>query len=110
MKKLIASLLFVPIMAHAEFFSGNDLLEKLQSADVLSRVQALGYIQGVADAAQNALSCVPNGVTAGQLNDMVKNYLQNVPANRNKSADSIIVYILRQTWPCANRQSNGRGA
>lgn len=109
MKKLLISLLFVPVMAHAEFHSGNSLLDKLKSPEVMDRIQALGYIQGVSDTLQNGSHCIPGNVTAGQLVDMVKNYLENVPMVRNKTADEIVVHVLKTAWPCANRPA-GRGA
>ena len=42
MKKLIAALLMMPAMAHAEFWTGNNLYDRLTSSDVLERVQGLG--------------------------------------------------------------------
>jgi hypothetical protein len=105
MKKLLTILLFVPIMAHAEFFSGNTLLARL-NGDSLDRVQALGYIQGVADAYVRVVFCPPENVTAGQLSDMMKNYLINNPVSRNKTADTLIAEAFGQVWPCAKRSNN----
>lgn len=110
MKKAIAALLFVPAMAHAEFFSGNDLLAKLQG-DVYDKVQSIGYVQGVFDVYVHVTFCPPNGgrdITAGQIQDMVRNYLTNHPAIRHKTAESLINDMFKQVWPCANR--SGRGA
>ena len=50
MKKLLIALLMVPALARAEFFTGNKLLSLLQSNEVIERVHAIGYIQGVFDA------------------------------------------------------------
>lgn len=109
MKKLIVGLLMVPAMAHAEFFTGNELLSKLQSRDAIDKIQALGYIQGVFDANMSITVCPPAGVTAGQVNDMIKNYLENIPATRNRTADRIIQDALKSVWPCQNRNP-ARGA
>lgn len=109
MKKLIAAMLFIPTMAHAEFFTGNQLLEKLKDVEAWSRMQALGYIQGVFDANMSITICPPSGVTAGQVNDMIKNYLENTPAIRNRTADRIIQDALKSVWPCQNRNP-ARGA
>ena len=109
MRKLIAALLIAPSIAHAEFFTGNELLALIQSREVIDRMQALGYIQGVFDANMNIVVCPPSGVTAGQVQDMIKNYLQNIPATRNRTADQIIQDALKSVWPCQNR-TPGRGA
>jgi hypothetical protein len=92
-------------MAHAEFWTGNDLQRKIQSSDIGDRVQALGYMQGVFDANQRVKHCAPDniGITAGQVNDIVKQYLDANPALRNFSADLLVTDALKRIWPCANK-------
>lgn len=108
-KVLILVILFWPApKANAEFFTGNGLLSLLQSNNTADKIQAIGYIQGVFDAHSNATICAPANVTAGQINDMIKNYLENNPAIRNRTADVIIRDALKGIWPCANRNP-GRG-
>jgi hypothetical protein len=102
MRKLIAIALFVPSMASAEFFTGNKLLSLLNGT-TLDQVQALGYIQGVFDAHSSVIICPPGNITAGQVNDMVKNYLSNTPALRHYSADTIIGEALSKVWPCQDK-------
>jgi hypothetical protein len=111
MKKLIAVVMLMPTLAYAEFFSGNELLSKMNSADYMDRAQAIGYVQGVFDAGQHVKHCTPDGagVSAGQVQDIVKDYLNKNPATRNFSADLLITDALKRIWPCAN-QSKGRGA
>ena len=109
MRKFLVCLLFVPLVAHAEFFTGNQLLSLLQSREMWDRMQGLGYIQGVFDAHMGVTICPPSGVNAGQVQDMVRNYLDNIPATRNRSADLIIRDALRSVWPCANNRPS-RGA
>lgn len=108
MKKFIAALLFVPTIASAEFYSGNDILNKLNDSSLMMQMQALGYIQGVADVYVGVTFCAASNVTAGQLQDIVKSYLQHNPAIRHKTAESLINEALKQVWPCSKR--NGRGA
>lgn len=111
MRRFLAVLLVIPCLARAEFETGNSLLANLQSASVGERMHALGYIKGVVDVYLHVTICPPNGgngITAGQLNDMIKNYLQNAPAIRHKTAESIINDALKQVWPCPQR--GGRGA
>lgn len=89
--------------AHAEFYSGNDLYSKL-TGNTLDRSIALGYVIGVSDALIRATHCAPKAVTAGQIQDMIRDYLDANPAVRHFSADSLISHVLKTTWPCANRQ------
>ena len=106
MRKLLVALLIIPAMARAEFFTGNDLL-RLMNGNTMDQVQAIGFVQGVFDVYVAVTICPPSQVTAGQINDMIKNYLTNSPAVRHKTAESIINDALKQVWPCASR---GRGA
>lgn len=109
MRKLLAVLLFFPAMAHAEFWTGNKLYERLTSSDVTDRVQAMGYVMGVYDVAVHALFCPgPEGnITVGQVQDMAKNWLANNPHRRNESAEKLVTEAFRQVWPCRNRNSKG---
>lgn len=87
--------------AHAEFKDGNKLLAEMNGSHG-NQMMALGYVTGVADALMGVLVCPSANVTAGQLHDMTKQYLEQYPANRHNSADRIISYVLRSAWPCAN--------
>jgi hypothetical protein len=102
MKKLLAVALFAPAVASAGFMTGNDLLSRM-NGDNISQIQAIGYVQGVYDAYSNFVFCPPNGVSAGQVNDMIKNYITNTPATRNKSADILIGAALKGVWPCEDK-------
>jgi len=100
--------------ARAEFFTGNDLATLLNSQSNSDRIQALGFIQGVFDVYVHVTICPPANVTAGQLNDMIRNYLNNNPAIRHHTAERLINQALKQVWPCQQRpqpsQPPGRGA
>lgn len=102
MRKWIAVVLLLPAMARAEFFTGNQLLDRLQGS-ISDQIQALGYIQGVFDTMQGVVICAPNTINAGQVNDMIKNYLINSPAIRHNTADRIIGQALKGAWPCQDR-------
>jgi len=107
MKKFIASLLFVPCMASAEFMSGNSLHSKM-TGDFGDKMQALGFIQGVFDVYVSVTFCSPDNVTAGQVSDIVKRHLDNNPSTRHKTAESLINQALKQVWPCANNRGGTR--
>lgn len=89
--------------AHAEFWDGNKLLSRIESSNFYEQGLAMGYVIGIADMGYGVIHCAPSNVTAGQLNDMVKNYLNNVPAQRHRSGDVIVNHVLKSTWPCADR-------
>ena len=105
MKKILLSLLFCSGASQAEFMDGNKLLNDMRDASNFLQGHALGYVVGVADMGVGIVHCPPGNVTAGQLRDMVKNYLENMPAERHKSADEIVNKILKTMWPCAKRGS-----
>lgn len=107
MKKLLLIAALAGGHAHAEFLDGNKLLSDMNGS-FGAQMSALGYVMGVADTIQNVVACLPLNVTSGQINDMVKNYLTNVPRDRSLSGDVVVTKILKDTWPCANRSSGGR--
>ncbi|NDH05268.1 hypothetical protein EBX93_04990 [bacterium] len=91
--------------AHAEFKTGNMLLNDMNSTPI-NQMNALGYVTGVADALMGITFCTPPNVNAGQIYDMVKLYLENNPANRHNTADRIVNHVLKNVWPCAQRGQN----
>ena len=109
MKKLLVALLMVPSMAHAEFVSGNDLLSRLKSSEYMDKMYGLGYVLGVFDAGQHIRHCAPNGngINAGQIQDMVQQYLEQNPSLRNMAADLLVTDAIRRVWPC---KSKNKGA
>ena len=104
MKKLIALTLLACTCAHAEFYNGNDLLRMMRGS-TSDQISAMGYVTGVADALHKVSVCVPNGVTAGQVNDVVKAFLEATPSVRHFSADSVSTAALQAVWPCKRGQS-----
>lgn len=107
MKKLLIVFLLLPALAKAEFMTGNDLLTKQRASSIVDNMVALGYVQGVFDATQRVIHCADGAITAGQVNDMARQYLEMYPTIRNKTADVLLTELFKKTWPCANR--NGRG-
>lgn len=106
MKCLLILSLF-SFSAHAEFWDGNTLLSRIDGTTGQQNA-ALGYVMGVADVHHNITQCAPDGVTAGQMRDMVRNYLNNTPAVRHLPAAPLILHVLKGTWPC-NNQRKGSG-
>ena len=105
MRRALILALLLAGTAHAEFIDGNQLLSKLKDSNYFTQGYAMGYIVGIADMGMGIVHCAPPNVTAGQLNDMVKNYLENTPAERHMTGDAIVNKILKTMWPCAKRGS-----
>ena len=103
MKRTIILALALAGTAHAEFKDGNKLLSDMRDSSNYVQGVALGYVTGVADVGIGVIHCSPSNLTAGQLHDMIKNYLENTPADRHYSADSIINRVLKTMWPCPKR-------
>ena len=103
MKKLIAIAALTCGTAQAEFFTGNELLSKINSEGVVDRMIGLGYVMGVHDAGSGVTHCQPDTVTAGQVRDMVKNHLEASASLRHLPADAHVRYILTAAWPCKKK-------
>lgn len=111
MKKLLIALLMVPAMARAEFFTGNELYQKLTSADHGDRMYAMGFVVGAYDMGVHVFFCprTETGITVGQVQDIVRNYMAANPGQRHRTAEFMIREAFKEIWPCQNR-TPGRGA
>ena len=98
-KLLIAALLSTSLTAHAEFLTGNKLLELLNGSQTQQAV-GMGYVAGVADVATGTVFCPEVEVTLGQLRDMTKNFLEKYPEHRSQTADTIVIALLKNFMPC----------
>lgn len=110
MKKWLMVMLMLPAIVRAEFYTGNDLYTRLNDTNsVVNQMVALGYVIGVYDVGVRVIFCPgrESGITAGQINDMVRNWLYANPQRRHESAEKLVLDIFKQTWPCANRNSRG---
>lgn len=85
--------------AQAQFVDGNKLLRFMQG-DAMDRVHGYGYVSGVYDVMKNVMFCPPTNVTVGQVNDMVKIFLEQNPQHRSLIGDEIVVHVLKTAWPC----------
>src|SRR5258708_7092886 len=101
----IASVIFL-IMSHqtcAGFLSGNDLLQKcLLDTD---RLSCISYVEGISDALESNevngyRACVPNRVQAGQIADVVVQFLWANPARRHLGAGGLAAHAIASAFPC----------
>lgn len=108
MKRIIAILAtaLAPLCANGStfFLTGNELLSKCNSTEMHLRTDCIGYVTGVFDAFSSITICAPNGVTRGQVRDVVVQYLNMIPSERHKAADLLVGAVLAATWPCQRNQ------
>jgi len=89
--------------AQAQFFTGNDLLARINSDVAFDRGLGMGFIIGVYDATLTIEHCPPANVTAGQVKDMVAKSLNSGAAARHLPAEAFVVYTLGNAWPCPKK-------
>jgi hypothetical protein len=97
----LLALLTLAAPAHAEFFSGNDLLERLSDG---RRLMAMGYVAGVFDSSWQRVHCAPPTTSLAQATSAVEYMLHNLPAERWRPAELLVLASLQATWPCAQQQ------
>lgn len=108
------------VPARAEFMSGNKLYRFCTQTDTEfdrfeQQLMCVAYIQGAHDGLEAGalhvtyaadlkdsyrIVCVPNGVEAGQLKEIVVEYLRSKPADRNLSAAVLVYAALAEAYPC----------
>lgn len=106
-RALAGAIAALALSANAEFYTGNDLLTRIQGDTYAERGAAIGYIMGVSDTTLGVLHCAPASVTSGQIRDLVHQHLIASPGERHHSADRLVLRALQTTWPCAQRQQRG---
>jgi hypothetical protein len=101
-----AALLYAQTVNANYFWTGNDLYRYCTSGDTEYSV-CIGYVEGVIDewesdrATSRLQPCVPSGVVADQLKDVVVQYLSQHPADRNTLASGLVMVAAAQAWNCA---------
>jgi hypothetical protein len=105
---LAALLALAPCGASADppwgFMSGNQLLAACDA----STDACAAYVMGVMDMADLAklsghMFCVPHGVIAKQLDDIVARALREHPEDRQAGAASLVLLAVSHAWPCPGR-------
>lgn len=106
MKKLILATALLAGSAHAEFFTGNQLLSHMRGSTI-EKALGTGYVMGIFDANHSKAVCPPDQVTSGQARDIVQNYLEEKPQHRHLTADVLTIVALASVWPCKQQKGNG---
>jgi hypothetical protein len=102
MKKLWLLALLFTAQAHAEFYTGNEILEACKSENYFNRGLCAGYVAGAFDVMQGVSHCAPASVTAGQVRDVFIKALEAAPELRHQTADRLAHRVFKSLWPCAN--------
>lgn len=113
MRSILLSILFAVVStfftspAQAQFYSGNDLLERLQSRHTERNMLALGYTAGVFDTGYNVLWCdVSPEVRVGQLADIARRYLEKNPGTRHYPARTLVFHAFSEAFPSCEKSSD----
>lgn len=110
MKRALVLVALMAGAAHAEFWDGNTLLQRMMG-NHSEQMNALGYVMGVADSYNGKEFCPRSGnITSGQINDVVKVYLERNPSLRHLTGDLLTMVALSQVWPCPKNNQRGNGA
>lgn len=104
-------LALVSLQVHAEFLSGNDLVQDMREDDkadaghpqtsYYSAGKYMGFVIGVFDAySTEGLICAGYGVTKGQAKQIVSVYLKSNPTKWNLSAVVLVRNAFTSAFPC----------
>ena len=97
----------VPTRGFASFQNGNTLWADCngKADDWFIKGYCAGYISSISDALDgNAIdgyrACLPNGVTIGQVQDVVVKWLRAHPEKRHFQAAGLVAQALEDAFPC----------
>jgi hypothetical protein len=84
---------------------GNELLQVCRQGNLLF---CYGYIDAITDVLRgntvNAFeACIPSNVEAGQLKDIVVQFLLLNPSQRHLGADGLVANAISEAFPCHRR-------
>ena len=125
MRKLLlftSILLLFTVTAFAQFITGNTLLASLKKYESLNRGvnlddkdfldlgKAWGYVTGVFDQLLDITIDPPEGITAGQVADIVQKYLEEHPESRHERGSWLVTRALIEVWPKKDEPYKKRGS
>ena len=102
----------IPIAGHASYVDGNKLRDLLVVAAEAERGKSrgaedaygsgfvIGYIGGVVDTYNGLLLCPTPAVPLQQIVAIVKQYLDDHPADQDRPAEWIVLKALSSAFPC----------
>ncbi|MBI2725425.1 MAG: hypothetical protein HYX42_04165 [Polaromonas sp.] len=99
----------IDLMGDAALASGGFLTGQELYARGSDDAFVVGYIAGISDADRGAAkrmrpaSCIPNGVSLGQMIDVTWKYLRDNPSTRHEPAAFLVREAMIASWPCSTR-------
>lgn len=95
-------------------YSGNQLLEDLNSTDKMSRGFAIGFIGGATQAAARTGvegSCIsfPTGLSGRQMRKIVEKYLEENPQLTHVKAEELIIFSFIAAYGLAEARPDSDG-
>jgi hypothetical protein len=98
---LLTSLaLLTTATAQAYYMTGNSIV---QDCDAMNAA-CISYVTGVVDGqwwGEPNMNCIPDGVTTGQLAQVVRKYLAEHPERLHLNAPVLVADAVSGAWPCA---------
>lgn len=115
MRAAVALLAVLPAIAQAEFFSGSDLLRRMDAHDRIDRnaaqngdwqdaAMANGFVVGVYDVLVDATFCARPGVTVGQVRRVAHAYIRALPHRHHEPAYLLVQESLERAFPCEQQR------
>ncbi len=100
MKKILFCSLFVfsNFVFSSAYVNGNEIYSKLNSNVIADNTFAWGYIMAVADS--RFVNCKMTYITARQIVDSVKKFLDENPNQRQYTASSIVEFVIMKDYNC----------
>lgn len=84
--------------------TGNDLKRECDpQARLAMHYWCAGFLEGVAVMNGSAF-CTPDGVTVGQMRDVLLKYLDTHPAHRHRDYRAITLEALVRAFPCPKKK------
>lgn len=106
MKKILLLLLtfFYSAVAQAEFYRGNDLKRLCAGTSHVQDGICMGYVAGIYDTLiASRYICSFDGVTVGQLQEIVKKYINENPEKLHFPAQFLVGSALRNVFSCSKK-------
>ncbi len=105
MRKLLLLAGLVLAAGQVQADSGSELLEYCSAPETFLEGVCLGYVMGIEDAHDSLVGtrpfyCLSAGVSKGQLELIVKKFLQENPEKLHLSAGTLVILALMEAFPC----------
>jgi hypothetical protein len=104
---IAAALVVASLSSPVQAMTGNEL--KRNCGDTGAKYGlCVGFVVGVVDGVlidspPDSIICVPDGVSHGQMKDIVLKYMNDNPANLHFPAALLVFFALGEAFPCEGK-------